>query len=140
MKEKILSFETSLLKLNPESDDYIFEVEDLIESTDEKTHDLLIPSIFKFFEKNTESDCGSPGALVHLIEGFYPNYKSLLLNSLSKTPNYVSILMVNRILNAELTEDEHAEYIQSLKTILLKQDVSPFLKEEAQGVIEYHLN
>ena len=134
---EVISFEKSLLKLNPETDDFIFEVDDLLESIQEKNYELLVPSVFKFFEINSESDCGAPGTLVHIIESFYPNYKNLLLRSLSEKPNYVSILMVNRILNSELAEEEHLEYIHCLETVILKQDASHFLKEETQQFIDY---
>ncbi|MCR9248913.1 MAG: hypothetical protein NXI20_00760 [bacterium] len=49
----IETFEAQHLKLYPEADDFVVQVDDLIMTIDTDKHERLIPSIFEFFELNS---------------------------------------------------------------------------------------
>lgn len=116
--DAVLDFETKLLGFDPSLDDFPYMVDELIESVDKEHFESLLPSIFRFFEKYPLNDCGAPGTLVHFIEDFFPLYKDLLIDSISKKPSYNTILMVNRILNSNLSEEERNEYLSLLNSVI----------------------
>ncbi|WP_300672168.1 hypothetical protein [Desulfoluna sp.] len=130
-------FETKLTKLNPEEDEFVLQVDDLIESIHQEHHEELIPTIFCFFEKFPLNDCGAPGTLVHFIEDYYPKYKQLLLDSLKREPAYNTILMVNRISNSNLSKEERQEYESVLFNVIEDGNISEELRNEAKHFIEY---
>lgn len=130
-------FEESIMSLDPTDDDFVLQVDNLVESVEEKNYEQLIPSIFRFFESHPLDDCGAPGTLVHLVENFYPNYKDSLLNSIKNSPNVVAILMVNRILNSNLSPQERDEYLSALNIVALNGEISDRLNNKAKHFIEY---
>lgn len=125
------------MQLDPRDEEFIVRVDALLESVPSDYHKDLIPTIFRFFEKYPFEDCGAPGTLVHLIEHFYPSYRSILLDSLARTPSYNAILMINRILNSELGARERQEYLSTLQGILALPNINPALAEKARKLIEY---
>jgi len=133
-------FEIELMKLNPEGDQFYLQVDELLESVSQELYEALIPSIFSFFESHPIENCGMPGTLVHLVEDFYPNYKSILLQSLAKAPSYNAILMVNRILNSKLSKQDREEYISTLVEIRDNQEIKPELRKDAEEYIDYQSN
>jgi len=134
---QVTEFETELLKLNPTDDEFPLQVDELVEAVPEELHESLIPSVFRFFEYYSLEECGMPGGLVHLIERYYPNYKQMLMESLRKTPSLSSILMVNRILNSNLSNGERKEYITALVELSNNATVHDELQKEASDYIEY---
>lgn len=130
-------FKTELMKLQPSDDEYPAQVDELLESIPEELHESLIPSIFHFFEAHPLEECGMPGGLVHLVEDYYPNYKQILIGSMQKAPNFSSILMVNRILNSALSEDERNEYTALLVELSNNSGADEALRINAQEFIKY---
>ena len=133
----ITQFELELLKLKPDNDDFAYVVDQLVELVPIELRESLISSIFKFFESHPLEECGMPGPLIHLIEDYYPKYKDILLTSLQKVPNSSSILMVNRILNSTLSEEERGEYIASLEAITNNEKVNQQLQDEASSYLNF---
>ncbi|MEI4549480.1 hypothetical protein [Pseudoalteromonas spongiae] len=133
----IEEFEIRLMRVNPEEDNFALQIDELVESVPDELFEALIPSIFRFFEKHSLQDCGMPGTLVHLVEDFYPSYKSLLLDSLEKAPSLNAILMTNRILNSQLSPHERQEYTSALEAIRDNTNVHSELRKEAKEFIEY---
>lgn len=57
-------------------------------------------------EENPQFDFGSPGPLVHYLEGFYQaGYEAELLASLERRPTALTVWMLNRIINATTEMD-----------------------------------
>ena len=130
-------FEEELLNLDPAADEYLHQIDMLLVGINEEYYENLIPSIFKFFEKNSLSDCGTPGTLVHLVEVFYPIYLPQLIDSINKKPSYNAILMVNRLLNSELSNTTRIELMYILKNIASNSAIAPMLQKESREFIEY---
>lgn len=99
----------------------------------------VIPAILGLIERYPEAELGSPGPLVHELEAI-PGYESYLRDSLVRQPAYLSIWMVNRILNSELSADERSGWLQVLRSVLthplatadLRKGVSEFLEHQGQ--------
>ncbi len=136
---KVETFESILMTFDPQDDDFLLRVDDLVEEFSED-FEPLIPSIFKFFERNPMDDCGAPGTLVHLIEEFYPNYVPALLESLRRRPSYHTILMLNRILNSEISSEQRTEFTGILNHIKNNEFVESELREEAADFLYYQNN
>ncbi|HYE18595.1 MAG TPA: hypothetical protein VEA69_09135 [Tepidisphaeraceae bacterium] len=62
----------------------------------------VVPAMFRLMERCPDADLGDPGPLVHAIEELGAGaYEPLLVDSLRRRPMYLSVWMVNRILNVE---------------------------------------
>ena len=131
------NFERGLSALDPDSDDFVLKIDELVQAVDAQHHVALIPAIFRYFEEHPLSEMGAPGTLVHLTEQFYPAYKHPLLRSLETKPSYNAILMTNRILNSDLSEVERNEYRCALVAVAENTSVSESLREEARHFSEH---
>ena len=125
----------NLLKENDELIIKLYDVVDLIENE----HDIsdAFESIFKFFEKHVNSDIGSPGPLVHLIEKFYPKYINNLILSLKRNPTFTTIHLLNRILNSKLEQNTRTEYIKILELIANSKTIDLEISNEAKQYYEH---
>src|SRR4051812_22930871 len=88
------------------------------ERLDELTNELLtmpnaqaaIPELFDVMERLPDSELGSTGSLVHTLEKL-PGYEQELVRSVRRRPAILSVWMINRILNAKLSDDQRRMYI-----------------------------
>ena len=133
----LLDFESALQVLDPQSDDFVLAVAELLGRVPESLREETIPSIFSFFEKHPLEDMGAPGSLVHFVEHSYPRYKEVLLASVRERPSYNAILMINRILNSQLTAAERHEYLSSLRAVVASPTCPKPLVSEARHFIDY---
>lgn len=140
--DEIALFEEKLMKLDPQADDIVLQIDDIIRGVDSSLHGILIPSIFRLFELHpTEDFGGAPGALIHLIESFYPDYLPLLEESILLKPSHNSILMINRILNSnEISEELRGNYMKLLSDISANPGVAEQLQNLAKSFIGYQNN
>src|SRR6185312_15617487 len=63
-----------------------------------------VPEMFRVMERMPDVELGSPGPLVHTLEGI-PGYERHLADSVRRQPSLLSVWMVNRILNSPIAED-----------------------------------
>lgn len=94
------------------------------------------PAILGLIERYPEAELGSPGPLVHELEAI-PGYESFLRDSVARKPTYLSIWMVNRILNSELSADERSVWLQVLRTVLIHPLASADLRQGANEFLEH---
>jgi len=102
MNSELEKFVDRLRGLDPKSDEDISGIlYELIEPIEQLTGaEEIVPEIFSFMERFPAADIGSPGALVHFVERFYPAYVEQLIASVGRQPTPHTIWMVNRVLNA----------------------------------------
>jgi len=62
------------------------------------------PELFRFVERLSECDLGTPGPLVHTMEEYIGSYEDSLAASIHRKPTALTIWMVNRILNGPTAE------------------------------------
>lgn len=90
--------------------------------------EAIVP-LLQLLERHPITYFGDPGAIVHFIEHFNPEYEEYLVESLKRTPTITTIWMLNRCINGR----EHAEELIALmKEIGDRTDVDQEIRERAQ--------
>jgi hypothetical protein len=128
----------TLLSLDPKDDDlisHLYDAVDLLKGISDISK--AFDPIFGFIESNPDSDFGSPGPLVHLLEDHYPKYVPRLIQSLQNKPTYITVFMLSRILNTELTQEIREQYLALLKSVASNENADPVAKEQAQEFYDH---
>ena len=117
----------------------LFEPKDFLDYVPQKLDQLIdalmespnpelgIPELFALMERLPDSDLGSPGPIVHALERM--NYADELEATIQRNPTPLTIWMVNRILNSELS----AERRQHLLDLLVSVETHPQANEAARA-------
>ena len=108
---------------------YLYEVLDRLTPLAPELRAPVIPAIFRLIERHPEAELGSPGPLVHMLESI-PGYEPFLRDSVLRQPVDLSIWMVNRILNSEISTSARSNWIAVLEAVL----EHPLASREAQDV------
>ncbi len=58
-------------------------------------------TMIALLEKHTDVDFGGPGAIVHTIEDYTGQYEELLFESLKRRQSNTTVMLLQRIINAE---------------------------------------
>jgi hypothetical protein len=98
-----------------------------------------IPELFSVMERLPDADLGSPGPLVHTLERLH-GYEGELVRSVRRQPSLLSVWMVNRILNTNLSDDARSSYMALLNEALahpnapetVGEDVRRFIKRQTR--------
>ena len=98
-----------------------YGMERLYELTDDlkemPDRSLALRSMFDLIERFPDPDAhtslGTPGPLVHAIESI-EGYEDELLQSLDRRPTTYTVLMINRILNISVSEDQRKKFMSLL--------------------------
>jgi hypothetical protein len=134
----IEQFEQKLKTLDPGEVDFVARVDDLVGDLSHEVAPLVYEPILRFFEAHPGADCGAPGTLVHHVEAYYPNYVLALRQSVSRVPSYNGVLMINRILNSKLSEEERAEYVAVLRSAVSDASASDTVRGMAKRCLARH--
>jgi len=141
MESIIEQFCKALSSLDPKDDElvsHLYDLTDLLEGASEIS--TTFGPIFCFIESNPESDLGSPGPLVHLLEDHFPKYVSRLIESIENKPTSIAVFMLNRILNSGLSTETRAKYMSLLASVANNENANTTTKEEAQGFYVHQTN
>jgi hypothetical protein len=114
------------------------------ERLDELTNELLtipnaqaaIPELFDVMERLPDSELGSPGSLVHTLEKL-PGYEQELVRSVRRRPAILSVWMINRILNTELSADQRKMYMELLNEAASHSNAPETVRDDARSFIEF---
>jgi hypothetical protein len=93
------------------------------------------PILFCTMERLDGVEFGTPGSLVHTLEGWQGGYEALLAESIRRKPVPLTVWMVNRILNAEPSDAE--SWLALLQGVADSPSASAESKAQAAGFIEY---
>lgn len=98
-------------------DDYLDGVGDFIDALMQSGLGLeAVEPILRFMEEHADWDLGSPGPLVHFVEGFYGRgYEALLLGSIERKPTPYSAWMLNRVINGEKDSRRKLDFIEAMR-------------------------
>ncbi|MHA4866176.1 hypothetical protein ACXZ1M_00565 [Duganella sp. PWIR1] len=132
----ILELEKFAPSDEPENVGRLYEIFDQLQALPPALRSPVIPAILGLIERYPEAELGSPGPLVHELEAI-PGYESYLRDSVVRQPAYLSIWMVNRILNSELSADERSGWLQVLLSVLTHPLASADLRQEASEFLEH---
>ena len=128
-----------LVHLDPESDDFELQADELVIGLAPELGGAVCKSFFEFFEAHPLSYAGAPGTFIHHIETFYPSYVSELALSVEKRPSVNTILLMNRILNSsDCSPKTRDEFIQLLRNISNSRIYENELVELAMRYLRRH--
>ena len=141
MSNQIDHFCNELNNLDPEkSNGLVADLYDLVDIIEkEEDISLTFKPIFDFFEKFPNEDLGIPGPLVHLLENHYPKYMLTLLSSIKNKPTYMSVQMLNRVMNSDLPEEKRENYLSLLQSVALSDSDDLVMKENALEIYNNHI-
>jgi hypothetical protein len=111
----------------------LFELTDALMSV--PAPEKAIPELFGVMERLPATDLGSPGPLVHTLERLH-GYEGELVRSVRRQPSLLSVWMVNRILNTNLSDDARRSYIALLNEALAHPNVPETVREDIRSFIE----
>ena len=97
-----------------------------------------VPHILALMERHPLISFGSPGSLVHFMEGFYKNgYDELLLQSVRRSPAVHTTWLLNRLINGA-DEQTAAEYLQVMRSTAANKALAAEIRAAAQNFLDYH--
>jgi len=76
----------------------------------------VVPALLALMERHPQADFGTPGPLVHVLEG-QPGYPEQLAASLERQPTELSAWMANRLLNSRLPRDQRGAWLRRLTAV-----------------------
>jgi len=88
-----------------------------------------VPEMFRVMERMPDVELGSPGPLVHTLEGI-PGYERHLADSVRLQPSLLSVWMVNRILNSPIAEDRRLFWMELLQQSADRPDVPDAVRRD----------
>jgi hypothetical protein len=97
-----------------------------------------IPELFAVMERLPNAHLGSPGPLVHTLEGLQ-GYEKELVRSVRHQPSQLSVWMVNRILNTDLSDDTRRAYIGLLNEASAHPLAPEAVRQDVRGFIELQM-
>ena len=118
------------------SDDFEFESEEIIEKLkDEGAGFEVVEKLLSIIEKHPLDDFGMPGAIVHFIETFYPDYLPLLIDSLKRAPALHTVWMLNRCINGS---NDSEKLLSVLKDTAADDSVDKTIRDSAKSFLDFH--
>lgn len=96
-----------------------------------------IPALFDVIERMPEVEMGTPGPLVHTLEQMRGRYEKELVESIKRQPAYLSVWMVNRILNATRDQEQRQCYMDLLRFAAENPTASGYTKDRARDFIKH---
>ena len=118
------------------SDDFDYELDEKMELIKAEGAGIeTVPPLLQIMERHPLDYFGMPGAIVHFIEKFYPDYEPYLIESLKRRPTLHTVWMFNRCINA--ASDKKDEYLMLMKAIADREDIEPEIKKDAQDFWEF---
>lgn len=117
------------------TDDFEFDMEEIIyEIEAEGAGFEIVEDLLHIMEKHPLDDFGMPGAMVHYIERFDPDYIPLLIQSIRKSPSMHTVWMLNRCINGE---DNKEKYISVLEEVARNEEIDDTIRKSAQEFLDY---
>lgn len=117
------------------SDDFDYELDEKMELIKAEGAGLeTVTPLLQIMERHPLDYFGMPGATVHFIETFYPDYEPYLIESLKRRPTLHTVWMLNRCINAAPQKDE---YLSLMKAIADREDIEPEIKKDAQDFYDF---
>lgn len=134
MVEKILREIEALVG----SDDFEYELEGKMNQIESEGAGFeIVGELIGIMERHPLDDLGVPGAMVHFIERFSPQYEPLLVDSIRRCPSMHTLWMLNRCINAEHHKDE---YMGILEEAAGREDVDKVIRDYAQELLDFQKN
>jgi len=111
------------------------ELTDALMATPGGSSEAAIQELFSVMERMPDADLGSPGPLVHTLEKL-KGYEQELILSVRRCPSLLSVWMVNRILNTDLSSDVRQSYMSLLREAATRSDLPKAIRNDAYHFVE----
>ena len=96
---------------------------------------LACDALIDLLERHPSVEFGTPGEPIHTIESYDGQYEDLLSKSLDRRPTYMTIWMLNRIINA--SPDNKDDLIEKMKTYINHPLADNEARTAAQGFYDF---
>ena len=117
------------------SDDFEFESEEIMEHLEAEGAGFeIVEQLFAIMERHPLDDFGMPGAMVHFIESFYPDFLPLLISSVRRAPAMHTVWMVNRCING--AADQEA-LLSVLRDTANDETVDQAIRDSAKSFLDH---
>ena len=117
------------------SDDFESESEEIIDQLQEAgAGDEIIPLLLQIMERHPLADFGMPGAMVHFMESFDPEYEEYLAESLKRRPAVHTVWMLNRCISVHAQKEP---YLALLREVAARTDIEQAIRDSAQEFLKY---
>ena len=117
------------------TDDFEYEMDKIMGRIGaEGTGFEIVEDLLRIMEKHPLDDFGMPGAMVHFIEKYDPEYIPLLIQSIKRAPSMHTLWMLNRYINGS---DDADEYIDILKEVAANESLDEDIRQSAQEFVDY---
>ncbi|RRR99885.1 hypothetical protein EIP75_23695 [Aquabacterium soli] len=97
--------------------------------------ELAVPAMLALIERYPDADMGSPGPLVHEMEGIF-GYEGHLEESLTRAPTALTCWMANRLLNAQ-QEGSRQRWLQALQRVANNPSAPQSAQAEAREFLRF---
>ena len=98
--------------------------------------DDVAQALFALLERRPDADFGTPGPLVHALEGLR-TYPALLADSLHRQPTELGAWMANRLLNSPLSRDDRTAWLQRLTEVASHPRADKSVRESAIRFLDF---
>lgn len=99
---------------------------------------LSCEALINLLERHPNIEFGTPGQPIHTIEKYEGYYEGLLLKSLDRKPTFMTIWMLNRIINVEKGEQK-AKLVEKMKSYTTHPLADEEAKNSALDFYEYQI-
>ena len=87
-------------------------------------------------ERHPNVEFGTPGEPIHTLESYGEKYRPFLYASLNRKPTYMTVWMLNRIINAK-DEKEKPQLIELLRKLSIHESADEATRESAMDFYLY---
>lgn len=112
----------------------LYDLSDMLEG--EELGDVL-PDIFGFYEKHPHIELGNLGPLANLVENSGTDYMSPLLTSIESKPTYVTVNLLARVINSDVSEADRERFISIIKNLASDDSIDAFARDTAKEYVEH---
>jgi hypothetical protein len=114
----------------------LYEILDRLQSLAPESRTPAVPAMLSLIERYPDVELGSPGPLVHELESI-PGYESFLRDSVLRQPADLNVWMVNRILNAEVSQDVRVDWLSVMNLVLKHSRASKDVQQMVADFLEH---
>jgi hypothetical protein len=114
--DKVIKELNQMTIVDSEDYDNLERIDELIDFLKEnKDGHLACEAMISLLERHPHVEFGTPGQPIHALESYSGHYEELLMASLDRQPTFMTIWMLNRIINEEkgLTKNSLIEKLKS---------------------------
>lgn len=103
MNTKQIIIELNAMEIDESNEDEMIEKVDLLMRELSKNDDAqtACEAMINLLERHPHADFGGPGAIIHTIEDHIGHYEKFLFESLKRRPADTTVMLLQRIINAE---------------------------------------